>query len=70
MAQRKNFIHFRITEDEKRLLRIMMQREQRTQSGLLRELIRAEAKRQGLPPAGLIHLYDEDGTEKPNQEAS
>lgn len=47
-----------------------MQREQRTQSGLLRELIRAEAKRQGLPPAGLIHLYDEDGTEKPNQEAS
>ena len=69
MAQRKNFIHFRITEDEKRLLRVMMQREQRTQSGLLRELIREAAEKRGLLPVGLISLQEvlDKGGEDGNQ---
>jgi len=69
MTRRKN-LHFRAFEEEEKLLIILAKRERVTVSALMRDLIRAEAKRQGLPPAGLIHLYDEDGTEKPNQEAS
>ena len=69
MARRKN-LHFRAFEEEEKLLIILAKRERVTVSALMRDLIRAEAKRQGLPSAGLIHLYDEDGTEKPNQEAS
>ena len=67
---RKGWLNFRASEEERGIIRVLCKREGMTISALIRDLIRAEAKRQGLPPAGLIHLYDEDGTEKPNQEAS
>jgi len=47
----------------------MMQREQRTQSGLLRELIREAAEKRGLLPVGLISLQEvlDKGGEDGNQ---
>jgi len=67
---RKDYMYFRVSQEERGIIRVLCKREGVTASALIRDLVRAEAKRQGLPPAGLIHLYDEDGTEKPNQEAS
>ena len=67
---RKDYMYFRVSQGERGIIRVLCKREGVTASALIRDLVRAEAKRQGLPSAGLIHLYDEDGTEKPNQEAS
>ena len=68
MARRKN-LHFRAFEEEEKLLIILAKRERVTVSALMRDLIRAEAKRQGLLPAGLISLQEviDKGGEDGNQ---
>lgn len=51
MARSENF-GFRLAPEEKVLLALVSQREERTASDVIRRLIRYEAKRHGLLPGG------------------
>ncbi len=60
---RGNIVAFRVTNQERRALKILAQRENRRVSEYLRQLIRQAAERQGLPPIALVGILPAGGSD-------
>lgn len=58
-TNRNYFINCRVTKNERKSFERLAQQEGRTMSELMREIMREELERRGLPPVGLSGMLQE-----------
>jgi hypothetical protein len=55
--KRRDFIHFRVTPQEKKVLEYLSIIENRNPSEMMRELLREGAEKRGVAPIGFLDRY-------------